>query len=44
MLLKRLSAMNTTKWPKINWEDPFGIKGQLCTEERMVRDATGNAK
>ncbi len=44
MLLKKAKRNEHHKWPKFNWEDPFDIKGQLCTEERIVRDTTGNAK
>ncbi len=31
--------MGSTRWSKLNWEDPFELDSQLSDEQRMVRDS-----
>jgi len=31
--------MGSTRWSKLNWEDPFELDSQLNDEQRMVRDS-----
>ena len=31
--------MGSTRWNKLNWEDPFELDSQLSDEQRMVRDS-----
>jgi len=31
--------MGSTRWTKLNWEDPFELDSQLSDEQRMVRDS-----
>jgi len=31
--------MDSTRWSKLNWEDPFELDSQLSDEQRMVRDS-----
>ena len=31
--------MGSTRWSKLNWEDPFELDSQLSDEQRLVRDS-----
>ena len=31
--------MGSTRWSKLNWEDPFELDSQISDEQRMVRDS-----